>query len=373
MKGYLISKYWKGALSLFLSYLFCLAIFDTHDEAMTGVVCFFSLGWGIKVMAAASNDNLKKQAMLIGGLFGLPKLVWYVVTLKPLRRWLFRLYYVGIRPAPYPYLALYGGLLDTHMMMYKMSAAFYRDKTPMARAALWRLLARGAIQLCTNTQGEAGLRVDAWSHSPSDGLDDDLEHALYNFLAQSTPVNGAINPNDVLQVMTYFKKEDGRKKWKKEPVKEYDAENQFRFADLLNTGINLKAYTKRDVQNIFGMKRFLKGLPKSYDKYVAPQLANAALTGAQMPELRLVWKEYMAYAYLFGIERSVMRSLSRMMNPSDPEYQLLQQLTSSPRHRRALKRLMDKVSRATPAVEDSVAGTQGLMPIAWHHEEVYDL
>ena len=127
------------------------------------------------------------------------------------------------------------------------------------------------------------------------------------------------------------------------------------------------------MQNIFGMKRFLKGLPKSYDKYVDPQLANAALTGAQMPELRLVWKEYMAYAYLFGIERSVMRSLSRMMNPSDPEYQLLQQLTSSPKHRRALKRLMDKVSRATPAVEDSVAGAQGLMPIAWHHEEVYDL
>lgn len=376
MGSYLIGKYWKGALTLILVFIFSLYTFDTFDEAMTGTVCFFCLGWVIKFFISF-DKNPQKATMMLGGLFGLLKLFWYVVTLKPLRRWLLRLWYVGISPKPYPYLALYGSLLDTHVIKYKMSAAFYRDKTPVVRAALWRLLARGAIQLSNDEKGKAAIKLHNWSDSPSDGLDQDLERSLYNFLSESTQTYGIIKPHEVQKVMRHYDNNNTRSDDQPDSSgktgKNYDKENQFRFADLLNTGISLKAYRQRDVQNIFGMKRFLKGLPKTYTNYVEREPANRTTTGSQLPELHLVWKEYMAYAYLFGIEEKTLRHISRMINADNPEYQLLQQLTSSREQRNALKKLMDGVSRATPAVEDAVAGHLGLMPIAWHNEEVYDL
>lgn len=371
MIEYLIRKYWKGAVVAVLLFLISKYTYKTLDEAFTGFVCLFMFAWLMCVIFVAKASP-RRGIILISGLPGLLKLIWYVCSLKPLRRWLFRLYYVGLTPKPYPYLALYGSLLDTHMMKYKLSAAFYRDKTKAARAALWRLLSRGAIRLGTDNTGNAAIKLGTWVDSPSDGLDQSLERALYNFLVQSRPLEGVLNPAAVREVMTHVSAGASSVSWKKTENRNYDNDNQYRFADLLNTGISLKAYSRRDVRNIFGMKRFLKNISKNYGKYVVPELADAAATGSEMPELSRVWPEYMTYAYLFGIEKDVTRQITRML-PADESSQLLHQLANSGPYREAWRKLLYQVSVATPAMEDVVAAKLGLLPIAWHAKEIYDI
>lgn len=350
MKKYLLEKYWKGAAILVLLYVVGRLTGDTHDGAMMTTVCIFMLGWFFHLLIAGSRNH-RKLVVGVGGLFLLLRLLWYVVSLQPLRHWLLRLRYAGLRPDYYPWLALYGNLLDTHVMQHKFSAAVARDKTPVVRAALWRLLARGAVRLDTGADGKPGLTLGQWTDAPSNGLDQDFERTVYKFLADSAGTDGRLVPREVERAMNLYEQENTT------PVS--SDKNQYDFADLLNTGISLKAYTRRDIKNIFGMKRMLSDLPDS--------LGN--LNTTQKPELQRVWPEYMAYAYLFGKERRVLNSLARML-PAEP---LLSQLAGSGPHRRELSRMMDAVSHATPAVEDIVAARMGRLPIAWHVDEIYDI
>ena len=372
MTEYLIRKYWKGVVGMLLLFILCLYTFDTLDEAMNGFVCIFIFIW-IMWVIFSSGRNLRKTIIMIGGLIGLLRLTWYICSLKPLRRLAFRMYYLGAQPRPYPYLALYGSLLDTHVMMYKLSVAFYRDKTPVARAALWRLLARGSIRLDTDQQGKAAVVLGQWVDSPSDGLDQSLEECIYKFLAISKPLHGAINPLEVKNVMTHYPKGKSFTIFGKSARKTYtDNESQYHFADLLNTGISLKAYSRKDVRNIYGMKRFLSNLSEDYGKYVVPELANAEATGSEMPELSRVWPEYMAFAYLFGIEKKVFQQIKKMLPPDGNENLLISQLADR-QYLAVWRELVHQVSVATPAVEDAVAGKLGLLPIAWHAMELYDI
>ena len=371
MTEYLIQKNWKDIVWMVLLYLISRYTFDTPGEVINGFVCMFIFVWIMRVIFAGDG----RKVVMIGDLFGLLRLIWYICSLKPLRRLFFRMYYLGAHQQPYPYLALYGSLLDTHVMMYKLSMAFYRDKTPVVRAALWRLLARGSILLGTDLQGKAAIMLGQWVDSPSDGLDQSLERSIYLFLEQSKPKNGVLNPSDVRKVMTHYN--EGEKGFfvrrKGEDITVCDDDNQYHFADLLNTGISLKAYTKREVRNIYGMKSFLSNLSKNYGKFVVPELANASATGLEMPEISRVWPEYMAFAYLFGMEKSVFQQIAQLLPAEGSINPLLSQLTHSPQHLRAWRKLLYQVSVATPAVEDAVAGKLGLLPIAWHAKEIYDI
>ena len=371
MTEYLIQKNWKGIVWMVLLYLMCRYTFDTPGEVMNGFVCIFIFFWIMRVIFAGNGP---KAVVMIGGLFGLVRFIWYVCSLKPLRRLIFRMFYLGAQQQPYPYLALYGSLLDTHVMMYKLSVAFYRDKTPVVRAAMWRLLARGVIQLGTDAEGKAAIKLGQWVDSPSDGLDQSLEKSLYTFLEQSKSKDGVVNPSEVRKVMTHgYKRKGFFFSRKGTGRRDYNNDNQYHFADLLNTGISLKAYSKRDVRNIYGMKRFLSHLSKYYGKYVEPELTNASATDVEMPEISRVWPEYMAFAYLFGMEKSVFQQITRMLPTDGNDHPLLSQLTHSPLHLRAWRKLLYQVSVATPGVEDAVAGKIGLLPLAWHANEIYDI
>lgn len=358
MGRYLLEKYWKGTAAFVLLYIVSCKMESNQGDAMMMTVCLFMCGWFIHLLIAA-NRNHKKLVIAVGGLILLLRVVWYVVSLQPLRHWLLRLRYVGLHPDYYPWLALFGNLLDTHVMQHKFSVALARDKTPVVRAALWRLLARDAIKLGTDVNGKAELTLGQWTDAPSDGLDQDFERTVYNLLAESADADGRLVPREVDHVMTYLEESDSKNRLSNPVAAHRVSKNQFYFADLLNTGISLKAYPRRDIKNIFGMKRMLCNLPDS--------LSN--LNTAAAPELSRVWPEYMAYAYLFGIERRVLKRLARML-PSDP---LLSQLSGSAPHRTALKRMMNAVSHATPAVEDVVAARMGRLPLAWHVDEIYDI
>lgn len=358
MKKYLLKKYLPKLITLGIIAYLCVVSDMNFNDSM---ILFFGLLffiWFFRIIYFAQKNNPKKIISDIELLIKSLAFVWYVCSLKPLRKWLRKIRYAGFSPKPYPFLALYGSVLDTHMMKFKLSPAFYRDKTPAARAALWRLLTRGAVRFNMTRDQQPFLCLGPWSVSPSDGLDQDFEKSLYTFLEQCAPVGKRLAPDMVRKVISYEKKD--------KTIYGYDYDNQYRFADLLNTGIRLDAYSRRDIGNILGMERFLKGLPDSYhapNEYIGRQ-----------PELQRVWPEYMTFAYLFGIEKSTWRHLSQLMPPhpgdSHPLYYLLQ---NSEPHRQVLRQLMDAVSEATPAVSDAVSAHKGRLSLAWHAEELYDI
>lgn len=364
MGRYLINKYWSGVLGLVVLFIICLCMEgNTLSDALSYTTCAAIFYWIMKLIIVGGR-NPRKAIRMVGDLFNLVKLVWYIISLKPLRRWLLRLFFVG-SPKPYPYLALYGSLLDTHMMLNKFSAAFSRDKTPATRATVWRLLSRGSLVLGADDKGNAAIKVAEWQSSPSDGLDPDFERTVYNFIAKSQPKDGAVDAKSVEKLMIHYVPVKNKKSitWNIDATKQNltNDENQYRFADLLNTGISRKAYPRSEVQHLFGMRQFLRQLPKSFERY-------AKDTDLELP---LIWKEYMTYAYLFGDEQSTFRKLAKMIPQSaDP---LLHQLATSSKHRKTLRNLMNHVSTATPGVEDSVAARMGRMPLAWHSDELYDI
>ncbi len=357
MKKYLLKKYLPKLITLGIIAYLCFVSDQNFNDSM---ILFFGLLffiWMFRMIYFSFRGNPKKVISDIELLIKLMMFVWYVCSLKPLRKWLRKIRYAGFSPKPYPFLALYGSVLDTHMMKFKLSPAFYRDKTPAARAALWRLLTRGAVRFDMTSDQQPFLCLGPWSVSPSDGLDQDFEKTLYTFLEQCAPAGEQLEPDKVREVIAY------EKKYK--TIYRYDYNNQYRFADLLNTGIRLDAYSRRDIGNIIGMKRFLKGLPDSYN-------APGEYAG-RLPELQRVWPEYMTFAYLFGIEKSTWRHLSQLMPPHPDDNPLLSLLQNSKPHRRVLRKLMDAVSEATPATEDAVSAHRGRLSLAWHAEELYDI
>ena len=143
MKKYLLKKYLPKVITLGIIGYLCVVSDQNFNDSM---ILFFGLlffTWIFRMIYFAQKDNPKKIISDIELLIKSLAFVWYVCSLKPLRKWLRKIRYAGFSPKPYPFLALYGSVLDTHMMKFKLSSAFYRDKTPAARAALWRLLTRG--------------------------------------------------------------------------------------------------------------------------------------------------------------------------------------------------------------------------------------
>ena len=223
---------------------------------------------------------------------------------------------------------------------------------------MWRLLTRGAVRFNMTRDNQPFLCLGPWSVSPSDGLDQDFEKSLYTFLEQCAPVGKRLDPDMVRKVISYEKKD--------KTIYGYDYDNQYRFADLLNTGIRLDAYSRRDIRNVIGMRNFLEGLPDSYN--------DPKEFVGQMPNLQRVWQEYMTYAYVFGIERSTWRHLAHLMPPhAGDSSSLFHLLQASKPHRQVLRKMMDAVSEATPEVEEIVSANRGRLSLAWHAEELYDL
>lgn len=357
MKKYLFKKYIPKLIGIGIIVLLCFLSDMNFNDSM---ILFFGLLFFIWMFRLFyfSKKNPKKMIMDVELLIKTLMWFWYVLSLKPLRKWLRRIRYAGFTPKPYPFLALYGNVLDTHMMKFKLSPAFYRDKTPAARAALWRLFTRGAIYFNTKDGEQPFLCLGPWSNSPSDGLDQDLEKSLYNFLNQCADKGEKLEPEKVKKIISADLKKD--------KMKNLDFDNLYHYADLLNTGIRLNAYSRRDVGNVLGMKQFLKGLPKSY--------TTCEGYAGELPDIQRVWPEYMTYAYLYGIESTTWQHLTQLVQPQQEDSKpLFDVLLNSRPHRKALRQMMDAVSEATPAVEDAVSAYKGRLSLARHAEELYDI
>lgn len=354
MKKYLLKKYIPKVIGIGIVVLLCLMSDMNFNDSMILLFGLLFFIWMFRLFYF-SKKNPRKMIMDVELLIRAMLWFWYVLSLKPLRKWLRRIRYAGFTPKPYPFLALYGNVLDTHMMKFKLSPAFYRDKTPAARAALWRLFTRGAIYFNANSGEQPFLCLGPWTNSPSDGLDQDLEKCLYNCLAQCSAQDEKIEPEKVKKIISADIK-------KKEKI-HLDFNNLYHYADLLNTGIQFNAYSRRDVGNVLGMKRFLEGLPNSYTTY-----------NGERPDIQRIWPEYMTYAYLYGIENSTWRHLTQLVQPhKDDCSPLFDVLLNSKPHRQALRQMMDAVSEGTPAVEDAVSAYKGRLSLAWHAEELYDI
>lgn len=276
MLNYIIKKYWKGTFIAIVLFIMGYASEHTFDGAMNIMVCTGMFIWFGRLLYLSSRGNGKKLVSLVTSLINILRLLWYIISLKPLRMWIRRLRYGLFSASPYPYLALYGSIVDTHAMMGKFRYSLSHDKTPVARAALWRLLARGVVEFTDNQNGNPALKVGEWKDVTSAGLDQELERTIYDFMKKSAQENGIVVPNDLKKTIGQFTK---IKKGTKPNLSKY--ETQYKFADLLNTSISLKAYTKDDVKKIYGMKKFLEKLPSSYN--------NANFKGEKM-ELHRIWQ-----------------------------------------------------------------------------------
>ena len=359
MTKYFIRKYGLGIIIALAIFFASYSVNHDFNKAMQFTVILGFLLWMAGLIIFMKSGKVKKGIRMLAGPINFLKLLWYVLSLYPLRRFIRNCRYGTFSAKPYPFLALYGSVLDTYAMKCKFSYSPFQDKTTATRAALWRLLARGILGFAYDANQQPGICIMEWHNTPSSGLDKDFEHALYHLLLQSAPQGTIITTRQAYNVITTTY---ARNKYKGE--EDSLADYQFLFADLLNTGIGLKAYGKDDVRNIFGMRRFLKKLPDSYN--------TASVTGA--PEIKFIWREYMAYAYLFGMEKRVFGKIAQMRPATDyREDPLLYMLQNSKPHVKAVSDMMRAVSDATPESEDVVAASQGLLSAAWHVDEIYDI
>ena len=352
---HILKKYWLGIALTFLFIYIGWSTYGNFDDGMFLASCLGIMAYIIGIIISGTSGSGRMAITMINGLVSIFKFIWYVVSLKPLRRLVSRMRITGGSPQPYPYLALYGSITDCQAMMDNYSSSFWRDRTPAVRAALWRLFSRDVLTFAPGANGYPVIRLGAWRNAPSDGVDQALEQTLYLFLRQCAMAGGEIDIKGLYKVINY------------QPTRHqrhiYDTNNQFRFADLLSTPISKKDYNDVETRNIYGMKRFLKSLPYSFSQ----------LTGnASQIDLQRIWSEYVAYAFLFGIDKKVMASLYGMF-PAGAQPPLLHLLNTSAIHRKLLYQLMNSASAATYNADDIVSANRGRLKAAWHAEEVYDI
>ena len=360
MTQYLIKKYGKGLVLAILFFLIGFSDDQSFNSGMMSMVCVGFFVFLIRIIMLAKSGNSKKVVSMGNSLILSGLLVLYVVTLKPLRRLIRHLRYGTFWAKPYPYLAMYGSATDSHAMLSKFTPHFHHPKAPAAKAILWRLLVNGSLYFSTDAHGQTALFLyPSMADTQADGIDRALEETVYRFLQQAQEPDGTLYPEKVKKVICYYPNPKD-----KTERKSFDYKNQYRFADLLNTGIGLNSYTREEVNHLFGMKRFLKGLPGTF----SPNYFKG-----EMLLLEKIWPEYMTYAYLFGIEKTVFSKLCNMLPTSNDSKSLLPLLRDHATYRKVLHDMMHAIDVATPEAEDSVAGRMGRVPLAWHVDEIYDI
>ena len=354
MITFFLKKYWIGLLVAALCIVIGCCSEDNFNDGMFLATCLGIMAYFFTLIVFAKRG--RTAITMVEGTISFFKFVWYVISLKPLRRWILRTKVVGLNPEPYLFLPMYGSITDAQAMMDNYTSSFWHDHTPAVRAALWRLLARKVLKFGPAGDGNVVIKLADWVPAPSDGVDQALEKTIYRFLQQSQDPQGVIDTKKLYRVISYYKNK------KKEKVA-YELHNQYRFADLLSTSISKRDYSEEETRHLYGMKRFLKALPSSFEQ----------LTGsASQLDMQRIWSEYVAFAYLFGIERKTISRLSAMI-PETSQPSLLYLMSTSKKHQDLVTDLMKKASDATYYADYSVAANRGRLKMAWHAEEVYDI
>ncbi|MBO4825620.1 MAG: hypothetical protein J5506_00065 [Prevotella sp.] len=368
MIKYVIKKYWRGPVLAALFFWWGWSSSHSFNDGMMMCVGLGFMVWMLRVIYLGKIGSVKVLSLVMS-LFVIANVLWSICSLKPLRKLIRRWRYAGFSQQPYPYLSLYGSITDTQGMLFKLSPAIFRNKIPAVKAALWRMIAREVL-VFDDTAGDAPqFRLKAWKDSPSDGVDQAFERTLYRFLEQSAGKdNGFVLPKTLRDTIGYVPKSA------KKADRAYDYENQMRFADLLGTSVSVHSYSKREIANMYGMKRFLSGLPASFEKSSYPLAGGVAKETAELPRLELwrVWTEYVAFGYVFGMGDSVLNKLKKVQSQLNANATLSQILSSKP-HRKAFDQLMAAAADATPYAEDSASAYLGRLPLAWHADEIYDM
>ena len=182
MIEYFFKKYWIGLLLTVVFIAIGWATEGNFNDGMFLASCLGIFTTMLIIIFSAKSGSLKTSMTIFGAVVNIGKWIWYIISLKPLRRWISRLRVRGTSPEPYPYLALYGSLTDTLAMKANYSSAFWHDKTPAVRAAIWRLLSRRVLKYSLGPNDSIFFSLGEWSASPSSGVDQALEYSIYNFM-----------------------------------------------------------------------------------------------------------------------------------------------------------------------------------------------
>ena len=180
MIKYLIKKYWKAVvIAVFLFW----SGWWSSDSVNDGMIMLIGMGfmiWMFRLIYLAQKGSPRIMPLAMS-LFNVANGLWGIITLKPLRKLIRRWLHVGLTQKPYPYLALYGSISDTQGMLFKLSPAIIRSKTPAACAILWRLIAREVLVFDFSSPT---FRLGQWTETTADGVDRALEKTVYRFLQQ---------------------------------------------------------------------------------------------------------------------------------------------------------------------------------------------
>lgn len=243
------------------------------------------------------------------------KYLWYLISLRPLRRWLTRKKMAGgdyCRELPFN-----GSIFESKLVMNSLSSSFSYSVTDAVGAYLLRLFYRGDLRLLQNGEiaigpwsGEPVTLNDKGRPAPFKRPDSRMEQTLYRLFSR------AAGDDLVLQIGEF-------KDYIKNRCGFGDAEslNALRGAYSVN---NLK---QNGVQRLYGLRKFLKDYSLVAERGI--------------PEVQL-WREYLVFATLFGMADQVRSDFKRYC----PEYFRMDSMADS-----LLSHVAELSSTATVVVE----------------------
>ena len=102
MITFFLKKYWIGLLVAALCIVIGCCSEDNFNDGMFLATCLGIMAYFFTLIVFAKRG--RTAITMVEGTISFFKFVWYVISLKPLRRWILRTKVVGLNPEPYPFL-----------------------------------------------------------------------------------------------------------------------------------------------------------------------------------------------------------------------------------------------------------------------------
>ena len=218
------------------------------------------------------------------------KYLWYLISLRPLRRWLKRKKMTSglahSRELPFN-----GSIYDSKLVMNSLSASYSNDVEDAVGAYLLRLFYRGDLRLLQNGEiaigpwkGEPVSKDAKGRPAPFKKPDSRMEYTLYLLFFHAAGEDGVLQ---VGELRDYLVNRSGY--------------GSVETLNGLRRSHPTKSLRQNGVQRVYGLRKFLQDY--------------SLVSERGIPEVQL-WREYLVFATLFGMADQVRSDFKRYC----PEY-----------------------------------------------------
>lgn len=242
-------------------------------------------------------------------------LLWYILSLQPLRRWLLRrklrddLDYYRDLPAG-------GDLKIANAVMNSLSSAPFADYQGLFGALILRLIDKGSLlmEVKATMYGTEPHPVLTIAPFPAKAQATDLERQFHDLLNNAAGADHILQPRELQQ----FLRKDKRKK---EQEREKEIAQKVRDSIYQDEGAPLDLPTEKIINDFFALLQRLtpeeKAIARQPDTARQVMGLRKFLIDFSLIETRSIsemplWKEYLVYATLFGIADQVSRNFGEL-------------------------------------------------------------